>query len=151
MVSIRTLFEQHNLRCTSQRQAVYAALRESTDHPTAEELFRRVRPGTDKLSLATVYNTLEVLCRVGLCRRLATTNGCCRYDGNVSDHMHVRLSDTGEIADVPDDLSRELMNGVCGDVLKEIERRLGVEVEGLSVQILARRCETAAKTRSPGA
>ena len=139
MVSIRTLFEQHNLRCTSQRVAVYAALHESKDHPTAEELFRRVRSETGKLSLATVYNTLEILCRVGLCRRLATTNGCCRYDANVSDHMHIRLSDTGEIADVPDDLSQVLLDSVPANVLNEIERRLGVQIEGLNVQILARR------------
>lgn len=139
MVSIRSLFEQHNLRCTSQRLAVYAALRESKDHPTAEELFRRVRPGTGKLSLATVYNTLEVLCRVGLCNRMATTNGSCRYDADVSEHMHVRLTDTGEIADVPDDLGEHLLNGVSNDVLREIERRLGVRIDGVSVQIHARR------------
>ena len=109
MISTRELFAQHQLRCTQQRMAVYETLRASDAHPTAEELFRLVKPKTDKLSLATVYNTLDALCEAGLVRRMPTTNGCCRYDADTSEHLHIRFRDTSQIRDVPQHLSERLL------------------------------------------
>ncbi|MHC5025066.1 MAG: Fur family transcriptional regulator, partial [Planctomycetota bacterium] len=99
MDSTRELFNKHELRCTTQRVAVFETLRACTSHPTAEELFRLVRPRMDRLSLATVYNTLEALCGAGLARKIATVDGTSRYDGDTSDHVHVRMRDAAEIAD----------------------------------------------------
>ncbi len=97
-MTTRDLFARHNLRCTTQRRALYETRCEQPDHPTAEELFRLVRPHIARLSLATVYNTLEALCREGLARRLPTGNGCCRYDADTSDHLHVRFRETVSVA-----------------------------------------------------
>lgn len=138
MPSTRELFNQHNLRCTTQRVALYEALMASHSHPTAEELFQLVKPNTDKLSLATVYNTLETLCEAGLVRRIPTSNGCCRYDGDTTAHPHMRDQDTGQIIDVPHDLSHQLMDSLPEDVLRRIERETGVQVQGVSIQILVR-------------
>jgi Fur family peroxide stress response transcriptional regulator len=136
--STRELFNQHNLRCTTQRVALYEALKASHAHPTAEELFQLVKPNTEKLSLATVYNTLETLCEAGLVRRIPTSHGCCRYDGDISAHPHMRDQDTGEIIDVPHDLSHQLMHSLSDDVLRRIERETGVQVQGVSIQILVK-------------
>jgi Fe2+ or Zn2+ uptake regulation protein len=119
--------------------AVYEALCETRSHPTAEELFRVVRPRTEKLSLATVYNALEALCGAGLVRRIPMSNGCCRYDSDTSMHLHVRFRDTYEIEDVPSDLAAQLLDHVPQDVLAEIGRSLGVEIDGVSIQLLATR------------
>ncbi len=59
------LFAENNIRCTTQRRALYEALVATDSHPTAEELYRMVKPTTSRLSRATVYNTLETLCGVG--------------------------------------------------------------------------------------
>jgi Fe2+ or Zn2+ uptake regulation protein len=139
---IRELFEQHNLRCTCQRAALFEALVQSKCHPTAEELYNIVRPQTDRLSLATVYNTLETLCQAGLARKLPTTNGCCRYDADLSDHYHVRFPETGEIRDVPVDLSRKLRDGLPRHVLDEVESTLGITIDDIHIQITARTGET---------
>jgi len=74
-MTTRELFAKHSLRCTRQRMAVYEALLSCDSHPTAEELFRLVKPRTERLSLATIYNTLEALEDVGLVRRMPTTDG----------------------------------------------------------------------------
>src|SRR5690606_28994469 len=107
---------------TKQRVAIYEALRDANTHPTAEALYKTVKPLTSRLSLATVYNTLDALCQAGLVRKLPTTNGCCRYDAETTPHLHVRCVETGEIADVPEQLSDELIHGLPQDVLRRIEQ-----------------------------
>ena len=54
------------LRLTKQRQEVYQVLLEQRDHPTANEVYQRVRKKLPSISLATVYNCLEALVNHGL-------------------------------------------------------------------------------------
>ena len=44
------------LRSTPQREVVYDVLLRKRDHPTADEVFARVKSGLPTISLATVYN-----------------------------------------------------------------------------------------------
>src|SRR5699024_212410 len=99
----RKMFEEHGLRCTQQRAAVYAALAGSMDHPTADELHRQVSGELAGVSLATVYNTLEAFCRAGLVQKLpgAGDNGSARYDAVRENHLHLRCRKSGAVADVP--------------------------------------------------
>ena len=139
MSPIREVFAEQHLRCTAQRRALYEALHRDNSHPTAEELFRRVKPQMIRLSLATVYNTLEVLCRVGLARKLPTNNGRCRYDADTSEHLHVCFREDGVIEDVPDELGEGLLEQLPRSAIARIERELNVEVDGLTLQLLVRR------------
>lgn len=135
---IRELFTRHNLRCTKQRLALYEALRKSISHPTADQLFQMVKPHVSGMSRATVYNTLEALCRAGLARKLPSTSGCCRYDADTSDHLHVKLRDTTEIRDVPPALGDRLLQNLPKDVLAEIEQHMGIKIEGITIQLTGR-------------
>lgn len=134
----RTLFQHHGLRCTQQRLAIYEALREARDHPTAEALFKKVAPSVKRLSLATVYNTLEALCAAGLARRLPL-NGCCRFEVANDEHLHVRFADSAEIADVPPELGAKLMQNLPREALEAIEREMGVSIESVQIQLVAHR------------
>ncbi len=139
MMKTRDLFTRSSLRCTTQRVALFDTLRKCKSHPTAEELFRMVKPGMESLSLATVYNTLDALCEAGLAQKLPTPNGTCRYDADTSDHLHVRIKDTGEIRDVPEELGNRLMNQVSRTVLSEIEREMNITIDGVNIQIIGRK------------
>lgn len=136
MPDVREAFRKAGLRHTRQREAVYAALASSRGHPTAEELHDLVRSEEPGLSLATVYNTLEALCESGLCRRLPSASGVCRFDGDLSDHVHVVLPD-GRVVDVPHELGRALLDSVPGHLLAELENRTGTRVGGLAIQLVA--------------
>ena len=138
-MTTRELFARHKLRCTAQRLALYEALRGCKTHPTAEELYQRVRQAHGSISLATVYNTLEALCNAGLAQKLPTTNGCCRYDGDTSDHLHLRLRDTAEVCDVPAELGERLQAAIPDEVLAEVEDELGVSIERVRIQLIGRR------------
>ena len=95
-----------------------------------------VQPTTRRLSRATVYNTLEALCKAGLARQLPTTNGCCRYDADTTEHLHVRFRDNCEIRDVPADLGRRLLDNLPAKVLADIEARMGIKIDGVNIQLL---------------
>jgi Fe2+ or Zn2+ uptake regulation protein len=118
--------------------AVYESLAGSGGHPTAEELFRLVKSRAGRLSLATVYNALEALIRVGLVRRMATTSGCCRYDADTSAHSHVCFGHSAEVLDVPPDLSARLLACLPQKTLDEISDRMGVDIDAVSIQLHAR-------------
>ena len=64
------------------------------------------------------------------------------YDANVQNHLHTRCSDSGAVRDVPDALSREVLSSIPGDVIAEIESRLGFKVEQLQVQLIGKYCES---------
>ena len=131
-------FSEHGLRCTRQRRAIFKALSNSRDHPTADELFKLVKSGDDKLSLATVYNTLEAFCSAGLAYKLSGCggNGSTRYDAGGDDHMHLRCRKTGHIADVPDDLGKRILEYIPTDLLEELQKRTGFKVNKVQLDLL---------------
>ena len=136
----RCLFEKSGLRFTRQREVLYESLAATKSHPTADELFQSVRAIESGLSLATVYNTLEALIEAGLVRRIPCVigSGACRFDADTSHHVHIATGD-GRVHDVPEDLSRRLLSGIPQEVVSDLERRLGVRIDGLNVQLLASR------------
>lgn len=135
---IEVLFADHNLRCTRQRKAIYAALEATREHPTADDLFRDVGRDVPGMSLATVYNTLEAFCRAGLVQKLpgAGLNGSARYDAVRDDHLHLRCRHSGDVADVPDDLGERLLQHLPREALDAIERRLGFRVDQVQIELV---------------
>ena len=134
----RDIFSHHDLRCTAQRELIYDALRGCRSHPTAEQLFRLVSDRADSPSLATIYNALEVFCAAGLVRKLQTLNGSSRYDADTSDHLHVEMAGTDELIDVPDALSRRLLDHLPASAIREIESEMGVKVDQVGIQLVCR-------------
>ncbi len=91
---------QGGRRMTPQRAAVYAYLRSVHHHPTAEEVYLAVKRRLPRVSLATVYNALEVLVRSGLAAKLAYGDASARYDSRTDPHSHVRCVDCGRVEDL---------------------------------------------------
>jgi len=93
-------------RFTPQREHVYAVLLQKRDHPTAEEVFLRVKGEMPDISMATVYNCLDALVECGLVRQVQLDRGATRFCPNMTDHGHFHCSVCGTIYDV--DLPHEL-------------------------------------------
>jgi Fe2+ or Zn2+ uptake regulation protein len=140
MEPIAKIFARHGVRCTKPRATIYFALASTKSHPTAEELFQSARGAVPGLSLATVYNTLEVLCRRGLARKvtgLHAQDSAARYDADLSPHVHF-VSDEGTVRDVPADLSERLVHSLPADLIEDLERRLGVRVDRVSIELVGK-------------
>lgn len=88
------------LRATPQRELVYRSLLQQRDHPTAEEVFARVKSEMPSISLATVYNCLETLVQCRLIRQVNHERSSTRYCPNLRPHAHFHDETTGEIHDV---------------------------------------------------
>ncbi len=98
------------LRNTPQREVVYHALLEKRDHPTAEEVFARVRPELPGISLATVYNCLETLVQCELVRAVNFERGPTRFCPNLHPHAHFHDNTTGSTLDI--DMPPELLERI---------------------------------------
>lgn len=88
------------LRATPQRELVYSSLLTQRDHPTAEEVFARVKAEMPTISLATVYNCLETLVQCHLIRQVNHERGPTRYCPNLRPHAHFHDEQTGAIHDI---------------------------------------------------
>jgi Fur family peroxide stress response transcriptional regulator len=89
------------LKLTPQRLAIVRELAADPTHPTAQELFERLRPALPTMSFATVYNTLDALAAAGLCAALSLAPGPSRFDPNMRPHHHVVCDRCGLVRDVP--------------------------------------------------
>ncbi|MEM1212909.1 MAG: transcriptional repressor [Planctomycetota bacterium] len=134
------LLSNANLRATKQRRAVYTALAATNQHPTADDLHHSVQARLPGISLATVYNTLEAFTDAGLVQKLPATspNGSARYDADCHHHLHVRCAKTGRVADIPEDLSRQLLDMIPDARLAELEDRLGFTIDEVQIELLGR-------------
>lgn len=98
------------LRATPQREVVYNVLLKKRDHPTADEVYARVRTELSGISLATVYNCLETLVQCNLVRAVNFERGPTRYCPNLRPHAHFHDEQTGKTHDI--DLPPELLDQV---------------------------------------
>ena len=96
-------FRQNKLKITPQRIAIYNALLERTDHPTAEVIYQEIQPQFPGISLSTVYNTLEMLCEKGLIQKVKTGRDNMRYDGIEQPHHHLYSAQTDRMEDYFDE------------------------------------------------
>ncbi|MDZ4290048.1 MAG: Fur family transcriptional regulator [Prosthecobacter sp.] len=87
------------MRLTPHRREVFQVLAESTDHPTAYEVFNRVQDRSPGISLATVYNCLEHLTNHGLLRQVNLDRGQSRYCANLHEHVHFYCETCGKVLD----------------------------------------------------
>ncbi len=87
-------------RVTKQRKAIFSALQGDTSHPTAEEVYQRVKRQLPRISLATVYRNLKLLAQEGLILEISTPNGPNRYDPHVQAHYHFFCDHCERVYDV---------------------------------------------------
>lgn len=88
------------LRATPQREVIYNVLLQKRDHPTADEVYARVRADLPTISLATVYNCLETLVECSLVRAVNFERGPTRYCPNLKPHAHFHDEHTGKTHDI---------------------------------------------------
>lgn len=91
------------LRPTRQRQILAALLvgDGSDRHVTAESLYAATQGTGEKVSLATVYNTLKAFCDAGLMQEVTVDGARSYFDTRVDDHPHFFWEDTAELTDAP--------------------------------------------------
>jgi len=101
------LLRRAGLRPTRQRVALATLLFGAGDrHVTAEILHEEAVRAGERVSLATVYNTLHQFKRAGLLREIAIGGQRAYFDTNTSNHNHYFIEGDGKLMDIPGDTIR---------------------------------------------
>jgi Fe2+ or Zn2+ uptake regulation protein len=124
-----TLLREHGINPSAQRVAVARYVLHTPDHPSADEVWMRVKKRFPHISRATVYNTLNLLVEQGLLQQLVLTEGCVVFDPNMNNHHHFVDERTGEICDVPWDAVK----------VSNVEKLEGFDVTNYQVVMRGRR------------
>ena len=96
-----SILRDHGIHPTSQRTAVAQYVLNAHEHPTADDVWRKVRRVSPTVSRATVYNTLNLLVEKGLLHMKTLKGGTVVFDPRVEPHHHFIDEETGVIYDVP--------------------------------------------------
>ena len=88
------------LKFSRQREAVLVYLRSTKSHPTAEQIYRKVRQEFPKISLGTVYRNLNLLADHGEIIRLNCGDGVEHFDAMTEPHTHFICRHCGSVKDL---------------------------------------------------
>lgn len=96
----------HGMKITPQRLMIFKILEDNTSHPSAEDVFKRVKKIYPTVSFTTIYKTLETLRDLGEVQELIIDEDRKHYDPNTDTHHHVICSNCKKILDVFEDFSQ---------------------------------------------
>ena len=115
-----------NLRPTKQRIVIAKKLfdRKKTFHFTVETLNKSVnKKGDTRISLATIYNTVESFKKAGHIREILTNNSKSYYDTNIKSHHHFYDPDSKKLTDIDyqEVIFNKVPNPPKGKKIKDLE------------------------------
>ncbi|MEM4732930.1 MAG: Fur family transcriptional regulator [Candidatus Bathyarchaeia archaeon] len=90
---------ENGAKVTPQRLAICEIILSSKEHPTADQIFEKVKKKHPTISLATVYQTLHLLSQIGMLQELGFSDCVSRYDPDTSFHINVVCPKCGKIKD----------------------------------------------------
>jgi|KBSMisStaDraftv2_1062788.scaffolds.fasta_scaffold236474_1 Fur family ferric uptake transcriptional regulator len=139
MTRIENLCAEKGLRMTDQRRVIARVLSQSTDHPDAEELYRRASAIDPHISIATVYRTVRLFEDAGILERHDFRNGRSRYEEvHESHHDHLIDIQSGNVI--------EFRNEEIERLQKRVAEELGFELVDHRLELYG----VPRKTEKPG-
>ncbi len=113
-----------------QRRLILDQLRADGGHPTADELYQRVREQLPRISLGTVYRNLDVLGELGLVAKVFIPSRATRYDADRSPHTHIRCVGCGKVDDLRIEPDETLIEQVSRQTRQQVQA-IRLEADGL--------------------
>jgi Fur family peroxide stress response transcriptional regulator len=90
---------QRRISITPQRVAIYCLIFDAKNHPTAEDVYNRVKLTFPDISIDTVYRTLSTFAEMGLVDEVEGYGEARRYDPDTKPHHHFRCKKCNKIVD----------------------------------------------------
>jgi Fur family peroxide stress response transcriptional regulator len=122
---------ENGLKITPQRVLIYDELSKAKDHPSADELYKRVRKNLPNISFDTVYRTLLSFTETGIVNLVEGYGESKRFEPNLHKHHHFRCikcytiydfeNESYDTIDVPEAIkkygtilnTRIVLEGIC--------------------------------------
>jgi Fur family transcriptional regulator, peroxide stress response regulator len=96
---IKKGLREKGYKITSQRLAIITLLSKDMTHPGAADILKKIRKSLPRVSMSTVYYTLDILKKEGLIQELEFYDQDNRYDINISNHINLICKKCGRIED----------------------------------------------------
>lgn len=96
------VLKSKGLKITPQRLAVYQAVYELGNHPTAEQVIDYIKVKHPGVSIGTVYKILDLLAEHQLISKVKTDRDIMRYDAILQKHHHLYCCESDRIEDYSD-------------------------------------------------
>ena len=114
------------LRPTKQRLKICEVLfdRNDTFHFTINELAKNISEKlNEKISLATVYNTVHAFKDKGYLKEISINSNNSYFDTNITNHHHFYDEDTNELMDCGDEIieTPKIKKNITGKKISSIE------------------------------
>lgn len=106
----RKKLQEKGLKVTPQRVAIYEAVVELKNHPTAENIIDYLKINHPNIAVGTVYKVLDFLVEHDLLEKVKTEKDFMRYDAVLTNHHHLYCAETDRIEDYEDDELNALLN-----------------------------------------
>ncbi|HEY5238760.1 MAG TPA: Fur family transcriptional regulator [Rhizomicrobium sp.] len=117
MSRVEKLCMEKGLRMTEQRRIIARVLSDASDHPDAEELYRRASALDPHISIATVYRTVKLFEDAGILERHDFRDGRSRYE-EIPEAHHDHLIDvqTGKVVEFRNEEIEKLQRRVAEEL-----------------------------------
>jgi len=102
MERIREQLRKKGLKVTPQRVAIYEAVVNLNNHPTAEKVVDYLKVNHPNISVGTVYKTLNSLVEHQILIKVKNDKDVMRYDSIIQQHHHLYCTQTNRIEDYTD-------------------------------------------------
>ncbi|MFM2392036.1 MAG: hypothetical protein RLZZ546_13 [Bacteroidota bacterium] len=106
----RERLQEKGLKVTPQRLAIYEAVANLKNHPTAEYVIEYIKENHPNISVGTVYKVLDSLVENELLKKVKTEKDIMRYDAILSNHHHLYCAQTDRIEDYEDEELNKMIN-----------------------------------------
>ena len=124
----RELLNAAGLRSTNQRALILDVIRRGQGHLDADEVYRRARQKQPRLSLSTVYRTLQTLKELKLIEELHFDETHHHYEIKPSaEHHHLICLGCGKVVEFECPMSQKMKD--------DVSREKGFEVINTEVQM----------------
>ena len=98
----REKLKEKGLKVTPQRVAIYEAIVQLKNHPTADNVIEYIKNNHPNISTGTVYKVLDLFVENELLKKVKTEKDIMRYDAVISNHHHLYCAETDRIEDFED-------------------------------------------------
>lgn len=88
------------MKTRKQQEAVLAAVCTMRNHPTADEIYDKLRKDYPHLSLGTVYRNLNAFAQKGDIRRIIVPGAGDRFDFRIDEHEHMLCEKCQRVFDI---------------------------------------------------
>ena len=128
----------NGLRITKPRQIILDILAQSRDHPDAQAIFEAANARDKRISLATVYRTMNQLEEIGAIQRHSFDSGPARFETtDRKHHDHLIDVETGQVVEFRSDKIEKLQ--------EEIAKELGYELVDHKLELYGKKITPDAK------